>query len=311
MGGGQQDSKQEAGGGGKDGKRKEKMEAATEWNANVHIEAVLTLVLDVCGHHVDAVGEPHRQHHVRQAALHDALRAHRGKRRSPVGAAAYGTPRNCTTGPRISLLSSFLTPRSLPYTVVTTGSFSSSFWADTAVADACSSSISPSHTREDTHRPLLEEPSRLTYPIILLPLLSVRNVSWDAAGSQSSGNTVGEKTECARLPGRSMEKRWVGVKPAFLATTLAQQEMDPFRTDSQARTGLSMELLPDSSHIFKGLHDHKASLPSSRPINTAWVSSSVVLALAPSGERWSREELWRSSGGALEELWRSGGPAVV
>ena len=90
------------------------------------------------------------------------------KRCSPVGGAAYGTPRNCTTGPRISLLSSFLTPRSRPYTVVTTGSFSSSFWADTAAGAACSSS-SPSHIREDTHRLALKETSSPTYPIILVP----------------------------------------------------------------------------------------------------------------------------------------------
>lgn len=51
-----------------------------------------------------------------------------------------------------------------------------------------------------------------------------------------------------------MGKRWVGVKPAFLATTLAQREMDPFRTAAQART----ELPPESSHThtLKRLPNH-------------------------------------------------------
>lgn len=90
------------------------------------------------------------------------------KRRSPVGGAAYGTPRNCMTGPRISLFSSFLIPRSLPLAVVTIGSFSSSFWANTTAGHACRSS-NPSHIRVDTHQPAFKEPSRPTYPMLLLP----------------------------------------------------------------------------------------------------------------------------------------------
>lgn len=56
------------------------------------------------------------------------------KRRSPVGGAAYGTPRNWITGPKISLLSSFLIPLIFPKLVVTTGLVSSNFWEDTAAA---------------------------------------------------------------------------------------------------------------------------------------------------------------------------------
>lgn len=56
------------------------------------------------------------------------------KRCSPVGGAAYGTPRNWITGPKISLLSSFLIPLILPKLVVTSGSASSNFCESTWAA---------------------------------------------------------------------------------------------------------------------------------------------------------------------------------
>ncbi|KAK5869356.1 hypothetical protein PBY51_024079 [Eleginops maclovinus] len=46
------------------------------------------------------------------------------------------------------------------------------------------------------------------------------------------------QTFCASLPEGSTGKRLVGVKPAFLATTLAQREMDPFRTTGKVLSGL-------------------------------------------------------------------------
>lgn len=49
------------------------------------------------------------------------------------------------------------------------------------------------------------------------------------------------QTFCAWLPAGSMGKQRVGVKPAFLATTLARHEEDPFRTEVQV-SGLQKAL---------------------------------------------------------------------
>lgn len=48
-----------------------------------------------------------------------------------------------------------------------------------------------------------------------------------------------------------MGKRWAGVKPAFLATTLARREMGPFRTVAQCT-----ELPPEGSHTLKYQHNY-------------------------------------------------------